>query len=739
MGTPPSDLQIIPSVRGLQGALQGELRGAGNVGGVAGDALGQGVTGRFRSAIGGLMDGVGRTISAAATGVGLIAGTALGVSLFKGFERVTTIEDATRALTLTLGDATQAGALLADVLKIVTGTPFALDQFAAGAQQLISFGVAADKVPGVLTAIGDASASQGKRAGEFAGRLIESFGQIAAKGRVQLMDVWEVSKTGVNALAVLANHFGLTTNQMQKMIESGAVPATEAIDALVLGIEKGSTGIAGQTVALGGLAQALGQTTSGALANFRIAMSRFGQSIIEPFAGVGGPLVKLFQGLTDAFDGLGKRIKASLTELVASPGFQRFLTWLSDLPQKIGPVLSSLGQLAPIIAPIAAALAAIATSNLAGALGPLGALLPVINPVVAALAALVLVSEPLREAFTTLATTVGASLGEAFRILAPLVREIATALGAALGSALTTIAAALGPLMVQLQPSLVAIADALGRIVLALIPLIPAFAQLVVAALPLVPPLVELVELATRFIAAIPQPVLLAIAAALAVMFSEIVAGVAIAAVLVVAFEKVQPIFSKLFNWIKSNWPLLLAILTGPFGLAALAIIKNFDGILDFFKKLPGNIVKAFGNAKDILYNVGKLIIQGLIEGLKSAVGGVKDTLGGIAKKAVSWKGPPAKDAVLLYRNGQLIIEGLIDGFVSKFGAVESTLGGLSGSMARQFRPFDASVNAGSSAAGGASKPMASQQPQIIQLVVDGKVLAETDSRNLHERQVSRS
>lgn len=33
------------------------------------------------------------------------------------------------------------------------------------------------------------------------------------------------------------------------------------------------------------------------------------------------------------------------------------------------------------------------------------------------------------------------------------------------------------------------------------------------------------------------------------------------------------------WGWIKGNWPLLLAILTGPFGLAVLAITKNIDAI----------------------------------------------------------------------------------------------------------------------------------------------------------------
>jgi hypothetical protein len=62
------------------------------------------------------------------------------------------------------------------------------------------------------------------------------------------------------------------------------------------------------------------------------------------------------------------------------------------------------------------------------------------------------------------------------------------------------------------------------------------------------------------------------------------------------------------WNWIKANWPLLLAVITGPIGLAVLAIAKNWHTIMDgvtavkdwivarfndvvsFFTRLPGRI-----------------------------------------------------------------------------------------------------------------------------------------------------
>ena len=40
------------------------------------------------------------------------------------------------------------------------------------------------------------------------------------------------------------------------------------------------------------------------------------------------------------------------------------------------------------------------------------------------------------------------------------------------------------------------------------------------------------------------------------------------------------------FNWIKSNWKLLLAIMLGPFGLIIIGVIKWRDKIIDFFKSV---------------------------------------------------------------------------------------------------------------------------------------------------------
>jgi hypothetical protein len=49
----------------------------------------------------------------------------------------------------------------------------------------------------------------------------------------------------------------------------------------------------------------------------------------------------------------------------------------------------------------------------------------------------------------------------------------------------------------------------------------------------------------------------------------------------VAAFGWITDAAKAVFEWIKSNWPLLLAILTGPIGIAIALIVKNWDAIKD--------------------------------------------------------------------------------------------------------------------------------------------------------------
>lgn len=125
----------------------------------------------------------------------------------------------------------------------------------------------------------------------------------------------------------------------------------------------------------------------------------------------------------------------------------------------------------------------------------------------------------------------------------------------------------------------------------------------------------------------------------------------------------------------------LLSKVWGVMGQIASSVWNGITKVVGWVAEIPGKIVKAFGNAGKILLNVGKKIIGGLWDGIKSGFGAIKDGFKWLTNKLTSWKGPESVDRTLLRGAGQLIIQGLVDGMASRYGAVRSSLQGLTRGM----------------------------------------------------------
>jgi phage-related protein len=91
----------------------------------------------------------------------------------------------------------------------------------------------------------------------------------------------------------------------------------------------------------------------------------------------------------------------------------------------------------------------------------------------------------------------------------------------------------------------------------------------------------------------------------------------------VAGFNWVKNAGISVFNWIKGNWPLLLGILTGPFGAAAALIITHFDkikgaatsvvnAVKSTFAKVPGIIKGMFSGAVGLAGDLGRGIANWL-------------------------------------------------------------------------------------------------------------------------------
>lgn len=110
--------------------------------------------------------------------------------------------------------------------------------------------------------------------------------------------------------------------------------------------------------------------------------------------------------------------------------------------------------------------------------------------------------------------------------------------------------------------------------------------------------------------------------ATLGLVLVAILAIAAAAYLIYTNWETVKQWFFNALEWFKTNWPYLLAILTGPFGLAVLFINKNWQRIMDMFSAAVGWFA-----------DIGRRIGNALASGMTNAIEGVK----GIIKAALNW------------------------------------------------------------------------------------------------------
>jgi phage-related protein len=101
------------------------------------------------------------------------------------------------------------------------------------------------------------------------------------------------------------------------------------------------------------------------------------------------------------------------------------------------------------------------------------------------------------------------------------------------------------------------------------------------------------------------------------------------------AFDAVVNAAKAVFNWIKSNWPLLLAIITGPIGVAALTVIRHWDQIRDAVQSAVNAVKNAVTSAWNAIKSATSSAWGAVAGAVSDAVSGIKSGLNSLA----SWIG----------------------------------------------------------------------------------------------------
>lgn len=156
--------------------------------------------------------------------------------------------------------------------------------------------------------------------------------------------------------------------------------------------------------------------------------------------------------------------------------------------------------------------------------------------------------------------------------------------------------------------------------------------------------------------------------------FREIVTG---------AFDAITGAAQATFGWIRDNWPLLLAIITGPIGLAVLAIVRHWDDIKAGFSKLKDGIATIASGVYEVIVAPFRIVAAGVklhIEALKAVVTGVFDAIKAVidgVRDAVADLIDKVKDAVNAVKG--LPGAGIVSGIGGGIGGAVSSVGGVFG------------------------------------------------------------
>ncbi|SMB97758.1 tape measure domain-containing protein [Thermanaeromonas toyohensis ToBE] len=173
----------------------------------------------------------------------------LGIGLFeairRGFQSIVgeavnfnaMMEQAQIGFTTMLGSAEKAQAFLQEMADFAAKTPFEYPDLLEAAKRMMAMGFAAHEVLPTLQAVGDAAAGLGLGK-EGINRITIALGQMRAKAKVSAEEMMQLTEAGIPAWEILAEAMGKSTAEVMKLSEKGFIPASQAIQILIEGMEK---------------------------------------------------------------------------------------------------------------------------------------------------------------------------------------------------------------------------------------------------------------------------------------------------------------------------------------------------------------------------------------------------------------------------------------------------------------------------------------------------------------------
>lgn len=178
--------------------------------------------------MGGNIENESRRIDSAMRTIGTAAAAYFSVTALTNFARSVVqvrgeIESLEISFSTLLGSTDKAKELFGAIRDFEVKTPMTLEPLAKGAQTLLGFGVAAEKVMPILRQIGDISMGNADRFQS----LVLAFAQASANGKLMGQDLLQMINAGFNPLNQISKDTGKSIAELRDEMSQGAISAED--------------------------------------------------------------------------------------------------------------------------------------------------------------------------------------------------------------------------------------------------------------------------------------------------------------------------------------------------------------------------------------------------------------------------------------------------------------------------------------------------------------------------------
>jgi len=229
------------------------------------------------------------SIQSSLTGLFAMAGAGYGISqLMKYGAELQKVEKSFEVL---VGNKSGAEALLANVSEYAKNTNFGKMGLAKSAQDLLTYGVAAEKVMPTMKMLGDISLGNQERL-----KLLSfAYAQVQGAGKLMGQDLLQLINSGFNPLQIISQQTGKTMGELREMMQKGAISAEMVTQAMKIATSEGGRFFNG--------ANALAETGAGRFDRMTETMMETAQVIGSDLLNA---LIPVFNVMTSLFEFLVK-------------------------------------------------------------------------------------------------------------------------------------------------------------------------------------------------------------------------------------------------------------------------------------------------------------------------------------------------------------------------------------------------------------------------------------------------